>query len=500
MQRDIATFLITDFSRIKEQLLHWANQFDSCSFLDNHQYLSLHNSIECLVGVGAVQTFAPTSNHQEALKTFLQNTNDWLFGHISYNYQSVLEPSATATTINNIGFQPICFFQPQVVVQLSKTELRIESLAKKPDEIFKDIIRSTKEEVRCYKEKVTSNKQQESSNKQQVTRNKEQESRNKEQESSNKHQVTSNKQLATSNQQLITSNQQLATSNQQLAIKARTSKENYLQNIKQLKAHILRGDCYEINFCQEFYADNAFINPLHIYQQLTQVSPNPFASYYKLYDKYLLCASPERYLQKEGNKLVSQPIKGTFKRNTQDELADNGLRKQLFESDKDRSENVMVVDLVRNDLSRICKEGSVKVEELFGIYTFPQVHQMISTIVGELQDGLDLADILQATFPMGSMTGAPKKKVLELIDTYEENNRGLYSGAVGYITPNKNFDFNVVIRSILYNASNQYLSYQVGSGITFNSNAEDEYEECLLKAEAIRKVLTAVLTDKNDVT
>lgn len=233
------------------------------------------------------------------------------------------------------------------------------------------------------------------------------------------------------------------------------------------------------------------IEPLYIYQQLTAISPNPFASYYKLNDKYLLCASPERYLKKQGNQLISQPIKGTFKRNLQNTEADNALKQQLFTSHKDRTENVMVVDLVRNDLSRICKEGTVQVEELFGIYTYPQVHQMISTIVAEIDSTKGLADILQATFPMGSMTGAPKQKVMQLINQYEPTSRGLYSGAVGYITPTKDFDFNVVIRSILYNASSQFLSYQVGGGITFNSIAEQEYEECLLKAEAIRKVLTA---------
>ena len=431
MQRDIATFLISDFFRIKEQLLHWVNQFNSCSFLDNHQYTSLHNSLECLVGAGAVKTFSPTDNHQQQLKTFLDDTNDWLFGHISYDYKTILHPTTSVRTIDNIGFQPIYFFQPEIVLQLSKTELRIESLTKKPDVIFDEIIQYTKEnELPIFRKSNI------------------------------------------------------------LHINARTSKENYLQIINKLKQHILRGNCYEINFCQEFYSDNAIIKPLHIYRQLTQLSPNPFASYYKLNDKYLLCASPERYLKKEGSKLISQPIKGTFKRNLQNILEDENLKQQLFKSNKDRSENVMVVDLVRNDLSKICKEGTVNVEELFGIYTFPQVHQMISTIIGELQDGLDFANILQDTFPMGSMTGAPKQKVMALIDEYEQSNRGLYSGAVGYITPNKDFDFNVVIRSILYNASTQYLSYQVGSGITFNSNAEDEYDECLLKAEAIRKVLT----------
>ena len=194
-------------------------------------------------------------------------------------------------------------------------------------------------------------------------------------------------------------------------------------------------------------------------------------------------------MKKTGNQLLSQPIKGTFKRDTNDLNTDNFLKQQLLESSKERAENVMVVDLVRNDLSKICKESSVNVTELFGIYTFPQVHQMISTIVGEVEDHIDFADILEATFPMGSMTGTPKKKVMELINQYEVQQRGLYSGAVGYITPNKDFDFNVVIRSILYNSTNKYLSYQVGSGITHYSDADAEYEECLLKAKSMKRVL-----------
>lgn len=429
MQRATETFVIQDFQKTKQQLLHWANQYNSCSFLDNHQYASLHNSVECLAAVGEVTRFSPTSNHQHELASFLQQTNDWLFGHISYDYKSILWPSLTSEKLDNISFQPIFFYQPEIVLQLSATELRIESLTKKPLSIFKEITTTQSTEQK--------------------------------------------------------------TPNQELAINSRISKADYLQTIYQLHQHILRGDCYEINYCQEFYAENAIIEPLAIYKQLTVISPNPFASYYKLSEKYLLCASPERYLKKQGNQLISQPIKGTFKRNLQNAEADNTLKQQLFTSHKDRTENVMVVDLVRNDLSRICKEGSVQVEELFGIYTYPQVHQMISTIVGEIDNATNLADILQATFPMGSMTGAPKQKVMQLINQYEPSSRGLYSGAVGYITPNKDFDFNVVIRSILYNASSQYLSYQVGGGITFNSIAEQEYEECLLKAEAIRKVLTA---------
>jgi para-aminobenzoate synthetase component I len=275
----------------------------------------------------------------------------------------------------------------------------------------------------------------------------------------------------------------------QIDITPRIIKEEYLKIIRSLRDHILKGDCYEINFCQEFFAENASIDPLQLYQKLSSVSPTPFGGFYKLDDKYLLCASPERFLRKEGTKLIAQPIKGTIRRNLSDTAADEQLKQELLASQKDKSENVMIVDLMRNDLSKICKQDSVKVEELFGIYSFPQVHQMISTIVGVIKDDVDFTDILQATFPMGSMTGAPKRRVMELIEQYEKTRRGIYSGSIGYIDPDGTFDFNVVIRSIMYNKASQYLSYQVGGGITFYSDPEKEYEECLLKAEAIKKVL-----------
>lgn len=267
------------------------------------------------------------------------------------------------------------------------------------------------------------------------------------------------------------------------------SKDEYIEKINRLQEHIHRGDCYEINFCLEWFAKEVHFDPFAGYQKLAAVSPNPFSAFYRTNDKYLLCASPERFLTKKGSHIFSQPIKGTIRRSLKDGEEDEELKETLRHSQKDQSENVMVVDLVRNDLTRICKEASVKVDELYGIYTYPQVHQMISTISGELKDDVSFSEIINATFPMGSMTGAPKHRVIQLIEQYEPSARGIFSGAVGYISPNGNFDFNVVIRSIMYNFSNRYLGYQVGGGITFYSNAEKEWEECLLKAEAIRKVL-----------
>jgi para-aminobenzoate synthetase component I len=266
------------------------------------------------------------------------------------------------------------------------------------------------------------------------------------------------------------------------------SKEKYVEKIKQLQLHIQRGDCYEINFCQKFAANNVILNTVGTYLKLTEISPAPFGAFYKLNNNYCLCASPERFLQKKENQLISQPIKGTSRRHL-DSAIDKANKEYLLKSEKEKSENVMVVDLVRNDMSMVCEKGSVKVKELFGIYSFPQVHQMISTIEGTVAADLPFTKIIEACFPMGSMTGAPKTKVMELIDKYEENERGLFSGSIGYITPKADFDFNVVIRSIFYNETKQQVSFFAGSGITFYSNAEEEYDECMAKAEGLMEVL-----------
>jgi para-aminobenzoate synthetase component 1 len=278
------------------------------------------------------------------------------------------------------------------------------------------------------------------------------------------------------------------TQQENLTIETKFTKESYFSTTEKLKQHIKRGDVYEVNFCQEFFAKNAIIDPLAVYNSLNHLSPTPFSGYFKIYDSYILSATPERFLCKRGNKLISQPIKGTAKRSKNSD-EDELLKHELKTSEKERAENVMIVDLVRNDLTKSAIAGSVKVEELFGIYSFPQVHQMISTITCELNPEISEIEAIKNTFPMGSMTGAPKIKAMQLIDQYELSRRGAYSGSFGCISPNGDFDFNVIIRSILYNKKNQYLSFQVGSAITYQSDLEKEYEECLVKAEAMLKVL-----------
>lgn len=422
MNRTKQVFSITDVPTIKEQVLHWINQFSVCSFLDNHQYQSAYNAVECIAAAGMLESI---SGEQSALQIdqFYESQSDWLFGHFGYEYHAHVALPSQAS--NKIGFSKAFFYRPDHLLSITRDELIIESASLSPATIFEAICQQP--QIKQPLKPVQTN--------------------------------------------------------------ASLSKEQYIQIVNQLLAHIQKGDCYEINFCQAFNAEHIALDPIATYLALTTISPTPFACYYKEQAAHLICASPERWLKKQGQTILSQPIKGTVKRAISDLEKDQLLKNELYLSPKDRSENVMVVDLVRNDFSRVCKAGSVKVEELYGIYSFPQVHQMISTISGELEAGIGLKELVETGFPMGSMTGAPKKKVMELIAQYEPIERGIFSGAVGYIDPQKNFDFNVVIRSIMYNSNEQLLNYLVGSGITTYSDPEKEYEECLLKAKAIEAAL-----------
>ena len=407
-------------------MLNWAKQFNIFCLLDNHQYHFSEPPFECLLAAGSMARLQPSPGHAfTALQEFAASQNDWIFGHLCYDLKNEIE-ELSSQNFDGTGFPDLFFFVPETIVILKKDSLQIGIIEGDATLIHKRILEA------------------------------------------------------------IADTGQI---NPVPDLQSRFSKQEYMATVERLRQHILRGDCYEINFCQEFYAEDVAVNPLEMYEQLSRISPNPFAAFYRLNDKYLLCSSPERYLKKEGATIFSQPIKGTARRDLGDAKNDEQNKVKLSVSKKEIAENVMVVDLVRNDLSKVCIDGSVKVDELFGLYTFPQVHQMISTVSGTLDDKVHLSDILKATFPMGSMTGVPKKSVMQLIEKYERTKRGLFSGAVGYIQPGGDFDFNVVIRSILYNATQKYISIQAGSAITFYSDAATEYEECLLKIEAIKKVL-----------
>ncbi|RKQ42557.1 para-aminobenzoate synthetase component 1 [Roseivirga pacifica] len=266
--------------------------------------------------------------------------------------------------------------------------------------------------------------------------------------------------------------------------------DTYEKTVAKLIDHIEAGDIYEINFCQEFHGKVESFSPLQTYLALNELSPKPFSCFQRFNEHYIICASPERFLLKEDDKLISQPIKGTRPRGA-DSATDELLISELRNDEKEIAENMMIVDLVRNDLAKSSKSGSVKVEELFGIYSFQQVHQMISTVISEKKETVDFVECIKNAFPMGSMTGAPKVMVMKLIEHYEQNRRGAFSGAAGYISPSGNFDFNVLIRSLFINAKTDTYSFQVGSAITYDAVPSKEYEECLVKAKALLAILTA---------
>lgn len=422
-----------NLAKLKNQALSWAAQFDKLAYYDNNEYTNnVYHRYESLLACGTWRVME--SNNElgfQTLESFLKaQTREWVFGYLGYDLKNELE-ELSSKNLDNLGFAPLDFFVPEhlILIHPDKKRVEIHSKTIAPEIIWAAI--------------------------------------------------------------LATSPVQGEAPAQVPEIQSKITKEAYLSTIRAIRENIIEGDVYELNFCQEFYAENVDLEPLPLFVRLNQLSPAPFAAYYRNKEQHLLCASPERFLYKKDRKLVSQPIKGTIRRGLNEE-EDVLLKEKLLNSEKDRAENVMIVDLVRNDLARTCETGSIEVEELFAIYPFRQVLQMISTVSGTLKGTETGLSAIKAAFPMGSMTGAPKVMSMELIEDYESTKRGLYSGTVGYFTPDGDFDFNVVIRSILYNASRQYLSFQVGGAIVYDSDPEGEYEECLLKAKGIFAALNSL--------
>lgn len=277
-------------------------------------------------------------------------------------------------------------------------------------------------------------------------------------------------------------------------IYCRVNKQTYLQQVNKLLHHIQQGDIYEINYCVEFFAEGIHINPHKVFERLKGFTEAPFCQLVKTEDTHIICASPERFIQKKGNKLITQPMKGTARRSN-NAIEDEQIKQTLKNNLKERTENVMAVDVARNDLSCIAQKGSVIVDELFGVQTFKNVHQLVSTVSCELKENISFDEIIEATFPAASMTGAPKLKAIELIKKYEASERGIYSGILGHADDNDDFDFCVVIRTIIYNEKTKRLSFHVGSAITSQCNPEEEWNECLLKAETLLKSLGLTSND-----
>lgn len=421
------TVSIPDIELFKEQALSWANQFRVLCLLDSNSYPHKnYKSKEWVLAIDAMEEIVCNQNAFDALKEFQANSLTTIFGFLSYDLKNELE-NLESKNQDGLKFPELYFFKPRYVLEISEGKLTVNRNYPETFELI-ERIRNQKSEIRNQKS--------------------------------------------------------------EMKLYARTSKETYLQNIEKIRAQIEAGDFYEMNYCNEFYAEQAEINPLGTFLNLNKKGKAPFSCFFKLDDKFLLCASPERFLKKEGTKLISQPIKGTIKKGTTDQV--NELLKTQLQNDlKERGENIMIVDLVRNDLARSSKPGSVNVEELCEVYEFNSVNQMISTVVSEVSsDGITA---IKNAFPMGSMTGAPKIEVMKNIERYEDFTRGLYSGSVGYITSDSDsdFDFNVVIRSIIYNSTQKYVSVRVGGAITYDSIAENEWNEILLKAKSMIEVLDA---------
>ena len=420
---------ISNIKQFKAQILNWSQQFDDVVWLDSNNYKQAYSNFDAVLAVDAF-TCIQTDYYMgfKKLKEYQNNVNDWIFGYLTYDLKNDVE-DLSSNNYDGLGFPDLHFFQPKKLFLFKNNQVEIQYLNCVEDDLEVDL-------------------------------------------------------------KSICNSEELPPENlsNEIKIKLRIHKDKYFTKINNMLDHIDRGNVYEVNFCQEFYAEDTIINPLDTYNKLNSISNSPFATFLKCQDKYLLSASPERYLQKNKKMIISQPIKGTAKRSLSIN-EDNALKMSLLNDDKERSENIMIVDLVRNDLSKTAIKGSVKVEELCQIYTFDQVHQMISTITSQIENNINPIDVIQSTFPMGSMTGAPKISAMKIIEDLEQTKRGLYSGAVGYFTPNGDFDFNVVIRSILYNETKKYVSYSVGGAITTKSNPLKEYEECLVKAKAMRTVL-----------
>tara|TARA_B110000046_G_scaffold88_1_gene137 strand:- start:223 stop:1530 length:1308 start_codon:yes stop_codon:yes gene_type:complete len=430
MQRTTRTFSIEHIKGFKQNLLSWSQQFETALWLDSNNYQQQYASFDSALAIEEFTSIKTDyTNAFDKLKEYQTITKDYIFGYISYDVKNDVE-RLSSNNYDGLNFADLYFFQPQKLIFIKGKNIEFHYLRMVDDEIESDFntICSTK--------------------------------------------VTTTP----------------SDSNEKIKIKLRIHKDEYYSKVHTILDHIKRGDLYEANFCQEFYAENASINPVEVYKHLNDISEPPFASFLKMDHQYALCASPERYLKKEGLKIISQPIKGTAKRLIS-AIDDDKIATDLSRDIKERAENVMIVDLVRNDLSKTAKIATVKVEELCKVYSFKQVHQMISTVVSEIDTSMHPIETLRSTFPMGSMTGAPKVSAMKIIEKLEETKRGLYSGTIGYFTPENDFDFNVVIRSILYNEEKKYISYSVGGAITEKSIVEKEYEECLLKAKAMKYVL-----------
>jgi para-aminobenzoate synthetase component 1 len=399
--------------------------FDAVILLDSNSGSNKHCEYDFMIALGVSSQLRIIHKPEalQALQHFIDLSRDWIFGYISYEAKDLVEELETSHE-NRLNVPYLNFFVPRMM---------ISSKAGKVRTYFNDLDLDEHSATELLQKVQIEDERADSAS---------------------------------------------------AELQPRTSREKYLETFRALQQHIQRGDIYEINYCMAFTAENVRLMADETFSILNKSSSAPFSALMKLDEHYLISSSPERFIRKTGQKLISQPIKGTRTRHA-DPIVDEKLKNDLRNDPKEQTENVMIVDLVRNDLSRLAEKASVKVEELFGIYSFQRVHQMISTVSCVLPTHIRFSDIIRGTFPMGSMTGAPKISAMKLIDRYEDTSRGLYSGALGYVTPEEDFDFSVIIRSIVSNDDTGIVSVMTGSAITAEADSESEYEECMIKAAAM---------------
>ncbi|MDI9357464.1 MAG: chorismate-binding protein [Phycisphaerales bacterium] len=442
MNRYFARFLVGDIDKFKIQSLIWSKSYSPVALLDTNSKTYREDEYIFLFAIGAVSVC--TSDRKEDnsvfnayLQQYVTETKDWIFGNLSFEFYAYTEDlifnDPQEEPMSKVGKPSACFlFRPDIIIKAIDSHcIFISSLTRNCDEVFS---------------------------------------------------LISSIDIPDFNACFIQDS---------LLFTPYLSKLEYCNRINKLKEHIQQGDCYEINYCQGFFAkiENS-IDLESIYAVLGKSIKMPMACFYKYNNHYLLSMSPERFIKKKGSCLLSQPIKGTYRKTGQSN--DVGMEKKMFSlNKKEITENIMIVDLVRNDFSKVCIPSSVKVSECCAIYSFKNLYHMISTVVGSLYPDKDWFSCMQACFPMGSMTGVPKKRVLELTHQFEARDRGLYSGSVFYITPEGDFDSNVIIRSLFYNTIESALAVWTGGAITKSSDAESEYNECRLKIDALLSAIGA---------
>ena len=427
IRRTVHTFPVTDKAEIEKKLLLWTRGFRAVCVLDNGNYRypgPFEPAFDMAVAVEAIdEVEANAGDAFEKLELATKRRADWWFGGLSYDLKNEVERLESENT-DELSFPDLRFFSPRFLWLLKGWKVELHLL---PDEssVPAELWRQVREQV--IEEPMDPNP---------------------------------------------------------VNWQSRIDKSTYLERFHRIQEHIRLGDIYEMNFCREYFAHDIELDPWQTFLRLQRTTKAPFTAFWRWNDDYVLSASPERYLRKQGRRVISQPIKGTAPRSN-DEPEDLRLAEELRNSKKERGENVMIVDLVRNDLSKVAARASVHVDELYGVYSFPTVHQMISTVRADLANGRSWSDLFRASFPMGSMTGAPKVRAMQIIEDLEETKRGWYSGSLGYMDPHGDGDFNVVIRSLVYSTTKNYLSLQVGGAITILSEGEAEWNETELKARAL---------------